>query len=84
MEPNDSGFKRTLGPAGPYLSLGLELAVTLLVFIFAGYYLDKHWGTHPWLLLAGATLGFIVAFYNFYKTILKLIDSDRTGGTGEK
>ena len=84
MEPSNSGLKRSLGQIGPYLGLGIEFAVTLLVFIFAGHYLDKRWGTDPWLLLAGATLGFLIAFYNFFKTLLKLTDRDRPGGTGEK
>ncbi len=84
MEPSNSGSKRVLGQIGPYLGLGIEFAVTLLVFIFAGHYLDKRWGTDPWLLLAGATLGFLIAFYNFFKTLLKLSDRDRPGGTGEK
>jgi ATP synthase protein I len=84
MEPSNSGLKRTLGQIGPYLNLGLEFAVTLLVFIFAGHYLDKRWGTEPWIFLAGAALGILVAFYIFFKTLSKLTDRDRPKGTGEK
>lgn len=84
MEPPNTGPKRTMKEVGPYLGLGIELAVTLLVFIFIGQYLDKRWDTDPWLFLACAALGFIIAFYNFFKTISRLNDRDSKGGTNSK
>ena len=64
---------------GPYLGLGLELAATLLIFIFIGQYLDKRWDTEPWLFLACAVLGFVIGFFNFFRTISRLTDRDRKG-----
>ena len=42
---------------GPYLTLGLQLAVTVVVFFFLGRWLDGKFGTDPWLMLAGLAVG---------------------------
>jgi len=78
---NPNGFKKerprsTLGQIGSYLSIGLELAVFLLVFIFLGRYLDSRLGTEPWLLLTGAAVGFFAGFYNLIKTLSRLSESE--------
>ena len=39
-------------------TLGLEFAVSEILGAGAGYFLDKHWGTSPWCLVAGAIAGF--------------------------
>jgi F0F1-type ATP synthase assembly protein I len=42
---------------GPYLTLGLQLAITVVVFFFLGRWLDGKFGTDPWLMLAGLAVG---------------------------
>lgn len=42
--------------------LGWIIAVPVLIFGFGGAYLDKKWGTGPWLLLAGFAISFILSF----------------------
>jgi ATP synthase protein I len=42
---------------GPYLTLGLQLAITVVVFCFLGRWLDGRFGTDPWLMLAGLAVG---------------------------
>jgi len=42
---------------GPYLTLGLQLAITVVVFFFLGKWLDGKFGTEPWLMLAGLAVG---------------------------
>jgi len=79
---NQNGFKKerprsTLGQIGSYLTIGLELALFLLAFIFIGRYLDSRLGTEPWLLLAGALLGFLAGFYNLIKTLSRLSESEK-------
>lgn len=69
--------RSTLGQIGSYLSIGLELAVFLLVFIFLGRYLDSRLGTEPWLLLTGAAVGFFAGFYNLIKTLSRLSESEK-------
>jgi F0F1-type ATP synthase assembly protein I len=46
---------------------GMTLAITLLVGVYAGVWVDKRWDTEPWGVLAGAVLGMVVGFYNLLK-----------------
>ena len=72
-----AGKKRqSLGEAyrqlGPYMGLGTELAASVAGMLLVGYFLDEHFNTSPWLLLAGAAIGMIGGFYNFIKEVQKL------------
>ena len=61
----------------PYMGLGTELAASVAGMLLLGYFLDKHFNTSPWLLLAGATAGLIGGFFNFIKEVQRLTKSDR-------
>ena len=50
-----------------YLGIGTALAVTLLVSMGAGYWIDKRFGTAPVFVLAGAAFGMFAVFYHLYK-----------------
>ena len=50
-----------------YLGIGTALAVTLLVSVGAGYWIDKRFGTAPVFVLAGAAFGMFAVFYQLYK-----------------
>ena len=52
------------------LNVGFEMAVPLLVLVFAGYKADGWLETDPWLKVVGALLGIVVGLYNFYKRLL--------------
>ncbi|HMK39300.1 MAG TPA: AtpZ/AtpI family protein [Bacteroidota bacterium] len=56
---NDLGEapQRSRAVYGPYLTLGLQLAITVVVFFFLGRWLDGKFGTEPWLMLAGLAVG---------------------------
>jgi len=56
----------------PYLGIGTSLAVTVLVGLGAGYWLDSRFGTRPWLFLLGGVLGLGLALYQFFKTVAGL------------
>jgi len=75
--------RSTLGQIGSYLTIGLELAVFLLVFIFLGRYLDSRWGTEPWLLMTGATVGLVAGFYNLFRTLSRLDKSKKEKKEGD-
>ncbi len=42
---------------GTYGTVGLEFALSLLLPLGGGRWLDRHLGTAPWLALLGAALG---------------------------
>lgn len=54
-----------------YAQLGLELSVSVLIFIFAGYFLDNKLSTRPWFTLSGAFLGIVSVFYILWKNFVK-------------
>jgi F0F1-type ATP synthase assembly protein I len=48
---------------------GIEFAVTILLGVFAGQWLDRRMGTAPWLVILGVVFGAGVGFYNLYRTL---------------
>lgn len=44
-------------------TLGLEFATVEVLCTLGGWWLDKRWGSLPWLTLAGAVLGFAWGMY---------------------
>lgn len=58
--------------------LGYTIAIPLVVLALAGRFLDKHFGTSPWLLLAGIFLSLVVStFAVYYKTVKILSETER-------
>ena len=55
-------------------SLGLMLPSSIIVGLFLGYYLDKFFGTHPWLLLVFFILGAVSGFYSLIRGLSKFKD----------
>lgn len=57
---------------GTYLSLGLQLAISVVAFFFLGYWLDGRCGTTPWLTIAGLVIGTAGGFIKFFRTAMQL------------
>ena len=47
---------------GQYAGVGLQFALTFLVFGLAGWWLDGRLGSGPWLMLLGIALGHIMMY----------------------
>ena len=47
--------------------MGYSIAIPLVVFALIGRFLDKKFGTSPWLLLVGILLAIISSTYIIYK-----------------
>lgn len=62
------GYKKI----GPFLGLGTQLAATIILMFFLGYWLDKKFNTYPVLILIFSFLGGFAAIYNFIRSVLKL------------
>ena len=58
--------------AAPYLNIGYVWASSVILLTLLGWFLDKHWGTRPYLTIIGAILGVVTGFYNFLKTVMSL------------
>jgi F0F1-type ATP synthase assembly protein I len=52
--------------------MGVQLALSVVVFFFLGRWLDNIFGTSPWLMLAGLILGISGGFIKFFRTAASL------------
>ncbi|MBI5473909.1 MAG: AtpZ/AtpI family protein [Ignavibacteriae bacterium] len=57
---------------GPFLTLGLQLAISVVAFFFLGYWLDGKLGTWPWLTIIGAFLGATGGLIKFLREAIAL------------
>jgi F0F1-type ATP synthase assembly protein I len=63
---------RAVREIAPYSGLGLQLAVTVVLFWFIGKMIDEHYGTQPLWMIVGAMVGIAVGMYNFIKSVIEL------------
>jgi ATP synthase protein I len=63
--------KYLLKDYAPYMGLGLQLAITVIVMVFLGIWLDGRFNTSPLLTIIFSLLGIFAALYNFIKSVLK-------------
>jgi F0F1-type ATP synthase assembly protein I len=58
------------GPsAGAYAGLGLQLLASILIFLYAGQWLDERFGTKGLWTLAGVLFGAGTAIYSAYRRL---------------
>jgi len=51
-------------------SLGFEMALPVVLFMYAGYRLDGWLDTEPWLMSLAALMGVSVGFYSFFRRVM--------------
>jgi ATP synthase protein I len=74
--PAGSAREAGRGPAGAipsigeYAGVGLQFALTIVVFMFAGIWLDRALGTSPWLLMLFVFGGAAAGFYSVYRKLM--------------
>ena len=56
----------------PFLTLGLQLALSVVVFFFLGRWLDNTFNTAPWLMITGLVIGIAGGFISFFRTAIAL------------
>lgn len=56
--------------AGEVAGVGLQFAGAILLFLFAGRWLDSRLGTAPWLLLLGVFVGAGAGFFSIYRQLV--------------
>ncbi len=72
--PDKKSSKINYGKIAAVSSLGLMLPSSIAVGLFLGYYLDKFFGTRPWLLLVFFILGTVSGFYSLIRGLNKFKD----------
>jgi len=63
-----------------YSTIGLQLALTILIFIYIGHRLDQHYQTTPWFVVAGTAIGMGAGFYNLIRGLSSLDSVSREEG----
>ena len=56
---------------GRYSALGLEMAISVIIGLAIGYYLDKWLGTSPWMTVVWLGLGFAAGVRSLYRAALR-------------
>ncbi len=68
----DSLTKNPAKDFGPFLTMGLQLAIAVVAFFFIGYWLDGKFGTSPWGTIGGAALGATGGLIKFLREATRL------------
>jgi len=83
--PHQSSKKSLSG--ADFAGVGMQFAVAIIAFLFAGQWLDNRLGTNGLFTIAGVFVGGGAGFYNMYRKITRAQrrdDEERTrhGGAG--
>jgi len=54
---------------GSFAGLGIQLAVAILLFLYLGQWLDRKFGTDPFLLIVGVFVGAAIGIYNMFHVL---------------
>ncbi|MBK6488107.1 MAG: AtpZ/AtpI family protein [Gemmatimonadetes bacterium] len=72
----ESEDQRASRAAGKYAGIGLQFAASVLLFLFAGQWLDRRFHTEPWGVLVGVLVGAAAAFYSMYRRLMADLERD--------
>lgn len=62
---------RTLRQLAYYSSIGLSMALAIFIGLAVGVYLDRKWGSSPWMTLIFLVLGIAAGYKNLGLAIRK-------------
>ncbi|MHB1049147.1 MAG: AtpZ/AtpI family protein [Bacteroidota bacterium] len=69
-------YNESLRAVAPFLTLGAQLAVTVLVFFFIGKFADEYFETTPWLMIAAIFIGAAGGLIKFFRTVIDLSNKE--------
>ncbi len=61
---------------GSFAGVGIQFAVSLVLFLFLGQWVDRKLGTSPLFLLIGVFVGGGAAFYSMYRRLVAAQKAD--------
>jgi F0F1-type ATP synthase assembly protein I len=71
MTDEFKGVRKDSAPlsGAEFAGIGLQFGLSIVVFMFAGIWIDKRLGTSPWLLLVCIFAGGFISFYSLYRKV---------------
>ena len=51
------------------ITIGLQLAITVLIFVYGGYRIDLHFDKSPLFVSIGTVMGMVLGFYHLMKEL---------------
>jgi len=51
------------------MTIGIELGITIFIFVYAGHRLDLYYNKRPVFLIIGTVLGMVLGFYHLMKQL---------------
>ncbi len=63
---------RTMKELAYFSSLGFQVALSIAIGLAVGVYLDRKFGTAPWLMLVFLAMGIAAGFRNIWLVIRKI------------
>src|SRR5687768_12605342 len=66
----DERDRKAANAAAKYGGLGLQFAASIILFLYAGRWLDRKLDSEPWFLILGVFTGAGAAFYSMYRTLM--------------
>jgi F0F1-type ATP synthase assembly protein I len=61
---------RNMPSGAEYAGAGVQLALTIVAFMFLGIWLDKRLGSSPWFVLVCVFVGAGAGFYSIYRKLV--------------
>ena len=62
----DEDLKKTVKDLAFFSTVGFAMALSIVIGVGLGYYVDEKFGTNPWGLYIGLGLGIAAAFKNLF------------------
>ena len=73
----------SIGAAAKYAGLGFQLVASILLFLYAGRWVDRRIGTEPLFLLLGVFTGLAASIYSMYRSLMADQRREAEARTGE-
>lgn len=64
------GARTSDGGAGKYAGFGVQFAIAVLLFLYAGNWVDQKLGSSPLFLVLGVFVGAGASFYSIYQRLM--------------
>ena len=62
-------WRSSIQDAAPFLGLGMQLAVAVLLFFLVGWWVDSRYDTGPYGMLVGSAVGITGGMIKFIRTV---------------